>query len=270
MVEKNYMLEVKKLAQRPANIRDYRKIMVYSRNKKGKTRFCMSAGPETTLIIDPEGGTDAYKSRNPYVLRVRNWQQTQYAYGALRTGKLSPRELGLGESDIPFDWVALDGLTRLNNMALRYVMGVAEDRDVDRKPGLVQRADYGKSGELMRQLIYNFHSLKMNVVFTAQEKMKVGFASEGDEEDEEMAFFAPSLPDSVRAAVNEVSEVIGRLYTAKHLNEKTGEEVVQRRLWLNIHERYDTGVRSDYVLPDMIVNPTVPKLVNLMLQGKVK
>lgn len=269
MAEKNYLEEARKLAQRPAQLQDFRKIMIYARNKKGKTRFCMSAGPNT-LIIDPEGGTDAYKQRNPYILRVRNWQQMQYAYGALRTGKLTPRALGIGDEDTPFDWIGVDGLTRLNNMALRYVMGVAEERDVDRKAGMVQRQDYGKSGELMKQLIYNFHSLKMNVVFTAQERMKVAFASEGDEEDEEMAFFAPSLPDSVRAAVNEVSEVIGRLYTAKHLNEKSGEEVVQRRLWLNIHERYDTGVRSDYTLPDMLPNPTIPKLIHLMLEGKAK
>ena len=47
-------------------------------------------------------------------------------------------------------------------------------------------------------------------------------------------------------------------------------EIMQRRLYIGLHERYDTGFRSDFKLPDLIQNPTLPKLVNLMLTGKAK
>ena len=38
---------------------------IYSRNKKGKTTFGISAGIENTLVLDPEHGTDEMKAKNP-------------------------------------------------------------------------------------------------------------------------------------------------------------------------------------------------------------
>jgi hypothetical protein len=76
----------------------------------------------------------------------------------------------------------------------------------------------------------------------------------------------PDLPDSVRSAVNAIVEVIGRIYTTR-VTLKDGSEKLQRRLWIGVHERYDTGYRSDFTLPDIIKNPTLPKLVHAMLEG---
>ena len=155
MAEKDYIAIAKKKVRRPAEVDSFRKILVYGRNKKGKTTFSLSAGVEKTIVLDPEYGTDTMKSKNPYVLPIEKWEDVQEYYGALRTGRLCPKDLG-GTSDEPFSWVSVDGLTRINNMALKYVMKVAEERDLDRRPGLVTRQDYGKSGELMKQMLNNF------------------------------------------------------------------------------------------------------------------
>lgn len=268
MADKDYLTIAKQKVHRPSQLDTYRSIFCYARNKKGKTRFGLSAGRDATMVLDPEGGTDTMKSIDPFVWPITGWADMQEAYGALRTGKLSPNFFQQGESSTPFSWLSVDGLTRMNNMALKYVMKTQEERDLDRQPGFVQQRDYGKSGELMKQMLANFHTLKMNVVYTAQERMKANKAfgdAEDDDEEEVDYLMVPDLPDSVRASVNAIVEVIGRLYTAKVTIK--GEEKIQRRLWIGIHERYDTGYRSDFSLPDIIKNPTLPKLVTAMLEG---
>jgi len=269
MPERDYLAVAKTRVHRPSEIHSYRRIFVYGRNKKGKSRFGLSAGRDTTLVVDPEKGTDSMKTIDPFVWPIEKWIDLQDAYGAFRTGKLTPNFFKQGESSTPFTWVSLDGLTRMNNMALRYVMKVQENRDIDRQPGMVQQRDYGKSGELMKQMLANFHGLKMNLVLTAQERTKenkaFGETDDDDEGEEATTILVPDLPDSVRSAVNAIVEVIGRIYTVKV--EVKGVEKTQRRLWIALHDRYDTGYRSDFTLPDMIKIPTLPKLVKAMLEG---
>lgn len=268
MAEKNYLAIAKQKIVRPKSMQSYRKILVYGRKKRGKTRFSLSGGIESTLVLDPENGTDTMKHLNPYVWPLTKWEDLQEAYGALRTGKLSPKFLGQGSSTEPFTWVSVDGLTKLNNMALHYVRRVAEERDLDRQPGMIDRRDYNKSGELMKQMLANFHTMKMNVIYTAQERMIS--TEEDDETSESSYFFVPDLPQAVRGDVNSLVEVIGRIYTTRvtvKLKGGSTEERIQRRLWVGIHEKYDTGYRSDFVMPDFVKSPTLPKLVALMLTG---
>jgi len=266
--DKDYLALARTRAHTPKTKESWRKILVYARNKKGKTRFCFSAGRDNVLIIDPEGGTDLMKHLDPFVWPIEKWEDMQEVYGALRTGKLSPNHIVQGESSTPFTWVCPDGMTRLNNMALRYVMKVQEERDLDRHPGMVAQRDYGKSGEMMKQMILNFCGLKMNVCFTSQEKMLTEYGSFDDDEDadESDAYYVPDLPNAVRSLMNSQAEVIGRLYVVTI--EGPNGPVKQRRLQIGLHEKYDTGFRSDFKLPDMIKRPSLPKLVALMERGE--
>lgn len=263
---KDYVKIARERVTRPSKVIPRRRFLFYGRNKKGKTTLGLSAGVEKTLVIDPEHGTDILISKDPYVWPVTEWSDMQDVYGALRTGKLSPAVLGQGKSTEPFEWVVVDGLTKINNMALRFVMSQAEEKDLDRKPGMVQRQDYGKSGQLMQQMVNNFDSLRMGVIFTSQERMTTLDSGDNDEDDE-TTFFIPDLPAGVRGAVNSVVEVIGRIYVVR-IDTKTGTKP-QRRLQIGVHERYDTGYRSEYVLPDTMKNPTIPKLIDAMVNGVV-
>jgi hypothetical protein len=197
---------------------------------------------------------------------VETWQEFNDVYHYLKTGKH------------PYKWVAVDGLTKFSNMSLRFVMGMAEERDLERKPGLVQKQDYGKAGELLKGMMHNFHSLdKMGVVFTSQERiMEVGDDGEEDEDSESaQVIYVPDLPKGVRSSVTSLVDVTGRMYTVKVAKRvrrggeivKTDEMIVQRRLWLDPVVQYDTGYRSDFTLPPHIKNPTVPRLVELMMTG---
>ena len=239
------------------------RILVYSRNKKGKSRFCATA--PKVLMVDPEHGTDRMTRINPSVWHIEEWAEMDEVYKFLK----------LGNHD--FEWVALDPTTRIHGFSLRFVMDMAEERSLDTKPKLVQKQHYGQAGELTKEMLWNFHRLPMGVIYTAQERQVDGASGDEDEDSEEpAAMYVPDLPKGARASINSIVDVIGRIYTVK-TNVKARraggdiyeKEVIQRRLWLEPSAQYDTGYRSDFVLPAYLKNPTVPRLVELMTKGKV-
>jgi hypothetical protein len=264
--EKDYVAVAKKHITTPSRLAAHRRILVYGRNKKGKTTFALSSGRAQSLVIDCEHGTDAMLKSDPYVWHLDKWEDIDDIAGAVRTGELSPKRLGLGPEEEPFTWLVPDTLTRFNNLALRRVMRIAEETNLDRIPGLVDRRDYFKSGELMKEMLMQFHSLPINICYTAQERMKsVGGYDEDEDSDDPEYIMVPDLPDAVRGAANSWVEVIGRIYVVRvEVNDKLRP---QRRLHVGVNDKYDTGYRSDFVLPDVIRNPTLPKLVQYMTKG---
>lgn len=249
---KDYQKIARARIVRPATIVRAPRLLVYARNKKGKSTFGLSAGVDITLVLDPEHGTDEMKSKNPHVWHIERWEDIDDAYEYLRSG------------DHPYKWVNVDGLTKLANMALKYVMKLQEEKSLDRIPGMVQQRDYGKSGELMKEMLTKFHNLPIGIIFTAQERQEEAFDSEEDSdvESSDVAYLA-DLPKGVRGYVNSIVDVIGRLYVVKNDDDKA-----ERRLWISDSTiKYDTGARSDYPMPDYLRNPTIPKLVRLIRTG---
>jgi len=251
MAGKDYDAIARQRITKPSTIKRYPKFLIYARSKKGKTTFGISAGVDKTLVLDPEHGTDELRSKDPNVWHIEKWEDLDDAYNFLRY------------SQHDFQWVVVDGLTKLSNMALKYVMKLQEEKSLDRIPGMVQQRDYGKGGELMKDLLTRFHNLPMGVIFTAQERQEEAFDSEEDEDIEGLAAaYVPDIPKGVRSYANSIVDVIGRLYVVRVDNKS------ERRLWIGESLKYDTGYRSDFVLPDMLRNPTIPKMVLLMRTGK--
>ncbi len=264
--QKDYAEIAAKRMHRPADRERRPRFLIYSRNKKGKTTFAKSASPRT-LIIDPEQGTDEMRRSNPHVWPVDVWPDMDEVYEFLRHVNKCPFKACPQGEGHEFDWVAPDGLTRMNNMALKHVMRIQEERSLDRIPGMVIQKDYGKSGELMKDMLIKFHNLPQGIVFTAQERQMEAFQSEEDEDYEDnSAWYVPDLPKAVRGSANAIVDVIGRLYVIKTDDDPPRK---QRRLWLGESALYDTGYRSDFVLPDYLPSPTVPKLTELIRTGQV-
>lgn len=259
-IPKDYAAIAASKIVRPSQSKRPPRFLIYGRNKKGKTTFATSAGQENTLIIDCEQGTEGMVKRDPHVWPIESWADLDDVVNYLKLGKHN------------YKWVSPDTLTRLSNLSLRYVMGVEEERDLTRKPGLVQQRDYGKAGELMKEMMWRLHNLPMGVIFTAQERVfEVTDNPEEDDDDAETAsvMYVPDLPKGARSAANSIVDVIGRIYTVKLDHPKNPDvKVIQRRLWVEPHVAYDTGYRSDYRLPAYIKGPTVPKLVQLLREGK--
>lgn len=268
MAEKDYRKAARAKMYRPGSVERMPKILVYSRNKKGKTKFSISAGVDTTIVFDPEYGTSEMKTQDPHVWPITKWSDMDDAIEWLR----KVNECPICKPTHSFKWASVDGLTRLSNMALKHVGRLEEERSLTRIPGLLDpRRDYNKAGELMKDMLVRFHNMHdIGVVYTAQERMQDSSDSEEDEDSGETEVtYVPDLPKSVRGHANSLVDVIGRLYVVKTENSK-GETIRQRRLWIGDSLKYDTGYRSDHVLPDYLRNPTVPKLVRLMREGTLK
>lgn len=276
--EKNYLEIARKKIKQPSELPPKWRFFIYSRHKKGKTRFLISADegePGKILIADAERGTDKYRSpkTNPHMWPITRWEDMDELWGALRTGELSPYSIGRGKSRKPYQFVGIDTVTKINNLALKYVQSVEADRSLDTKPQLVSKQYYYKSGELMKDLVLKLDALPIGIIWTAQEKIKsLGEDQEEDELDEASTWTIPEVPDGVRSYLNANCDVIGRLYVTKadfKVPGKPGETVTknQRRLWIGDNPRYDTGFRSEWDLPDMVKNPTVPELIRVILEG---
>jgi hypothetical protein len=254
--------------------------LVYGRNKKGKTRFCATA--PNVLICDPEDGTVAETRLNPDVWQVTNWTDLDEIYNAVKSGIKSPK------TNEPYQWIALDGMTRMLSMAKDYVMGQLMERDLTKKPTDIDlRRIYGKANQLIEGMLHNFHSLRnVGLVFTAQERMVEIENLEDLGNDDDAApsayMYVPDLSPGARSPLNQVVDVIGRIYVVRGDFEATkvvmraGKKVrvkteihTQRRLFVGPHEMYDTGYRSGFTLPDFIKEPTVASLGRALREGKV-
>ena len=258
--------------RRPSEVKRPLRIFIYSRNKKGKSTFCLSAGVpniEDVLFLDPEGGTDQFTKQDPKVWPIEKWEDIDDAYKYIRSGKHN------------YKWIAIDGLTKIGTMAVRWVVNQEEERDLTRRPNKVSLPNYGDAAKMMEAMLFNFHNLPYGIILTSQERMVSGNEAGDEDEDAEdsAVYYVPDLQRGVRAAVNSMVDVIGRLYVVnaqvKVRNAKTQEieevERPQRRLWIAPHPAYDTGFRSEMgsKMPKYLKNPTVPSLLELIENGKV-
>lgn len=276
---KDYAAIAKAKITTPSRSSRMPRFLVYGRNKKGKTRFCTTA--PNVLIIDPEDGTSEEKKRDPDVWPVSTWEDLYDAAGFLKSKANKSPITGK-----PYEWAAWDGTTGIATIALNFIRNQEAERDLSRKPSTVKIQDYGASNEMIKQALHQFHALRnIGLIFTVQERMVEIQNLEDFESDEEAApvayMYVPDLPKGARAPFNQVVDVIGRIYVVRgtftkqyrkgdKIITKEVENSLQRRLWVSPHDMYDTGYRSDYVLPDFIKNPTVPELTATMRNGKVK
>jgi hypothetical protein len=279
MAGKDYKAIARSKIARPGTGRKPR-YLIYGRNKKGKTRFCATA-PDV-LIADPEDGTIAETRLDPDVWPVSEWADLDDIYQAVKGGVTSPK------TGKPYQWIALDGMTRMLSMAIDFVSKQQAERDLTRQPGQTDQRTYGQANRMIESMLHNFHSLRnIGLIFTAQERVVEieNMEDLGDDDDATPASFmyVPDLTKGARAPLNQVVDVIGRIYVVRGQFDvkrrvKVGEKVViktsqvntQRRLWIGPHEMYDTGARTGFTLPDFIREPSVAAVNRALREGKTE
>ncbi len=251
------------------------RFLVYGRNKKGKTRFCVTA--PNVLVLDPEDGTKEEVKRAPNVWPVGVWDDIHEAAGFLRS-----RHAVSPITKKRYEWVAWDGCTRIYDIAMGFVQKRAMERDLTKQPGHTDQRDFGNANSMIKEAAHQFHAMRdLGLIFTAQERMReIKNVEEVDDDDATPAayMYVPDLPNGAKSALNQIVDVIGRVYVVRGdftRRVRQGGEVVEvpsnkeHRLWIAPHDMYDTGYRSEYELPDFVRNATVNKLTNLVRSGKV-
>jgi hypothetical protein len=145
---------------------EYINLLVYADSGVGKTVFAGS--DDDVLFIAPEdNGTISAKRLGSTAKKwqIHNWTDIQAAYKWLES-----------LDTIPFNWVALDSLTEMQQMCMRFLLNEGVRMNPSRDPDVPQLQDWIPYFEKVRKMVKAFCSLEVNVIFTALQQ---------DEEDED-------------------------------------------------------------------------------------
>ena len=226
----------------------YLKILVYGRHGKGKTRLAATAPNVIIGRVREEGTRSAREFEGAQVFPINTWSDIDDFYWYLR------------QVDHGYQSVALDGLTAMQHMCMKYVLGELEDRDPTRETSMPDRRSWGKLSELMKEQILRYRNLPMHVIFTARERIT------GGEEDEEDIFHVPDLNPGTRGTALSAVEVIGRIYqkevrTVKGKGSKKKEvKAWETRLLIGESDEFETKDQI-HELGRIVKNPTIPMIL---------
>lgn len=222
----------------------YAKVCVYGVNGSGKTRFAGSSPKVLILDISEEGDRSIKGVRGARVLPITNWVDIGNTYWWLKAGKH------------PFESVALDTITAMQELALGFVLGEAEERDPTREKQMPDKRTWGRAGQLMKGMLLAYRNLPLHVVFTAQERRII------DQDTEELTELTVDLPNSSRGVAMGCVGVLGRM-TPREVRVKSGGKVGKKwldHLIVGPNELIRTKDRTG-ALPPVIRKPTMPDLI---------
>lgn len=205
--------------------------LFYARSGKGKTRLAASC-PDVLIIDVNEEGTDSVRNDfDPNVYRVYYWDEINDIYWYLQSG------------DHPYKAFAIDGLTGLQELCMKFVLGDEASRDASRDPDMPSRQAYGKVSELMRTQITNFRNLKMHAIFTALERKT--FVGEDDDDEDVEITYGPALSPAIAGAAERAVGMIGYL--------QTRNVVVKSKVTRGGREK---TIRTKKAVPRLLIGPS--------------
>lgn len=221
------------------------RMLVYGRSGVGKTRL-VSSCPNVLLIdVNEQGHDSVTKDWDPHVYPVEYWDQLLEVFWYLQSG------------DHSYKAFAIDGITGMQNLCMKFVLGDEASRDASRDPDMPSRQVWGKVGELMKTQIINFRNLPMHGLFTALERKRFT-GDDQDEAEEAEVSFGPNCSPGIAAQVEAAVGMIGYLYNRQVVIRPKAKEgkkrpkpqrVARTRLIIGPSDRYLTKDRYGLMVP---------------------
>lgn len=231
-------------------------LLIYARNKRGKTTLAGSASEiGKTLIIDCEQGTSSIRKKYPKaeVYKLTEFDEIDEIYWFLANKKHG------------YQFVVIDPISRLGQHAMSKVLAEKVSLDLAADPYQPGRQEWGKTAELLRRVIVQYKALAIKqgffLIITAYERRR-----DEDEEDDESAYgfvIGPDAQPAVKGTLMGQMDIIGRLYIAHpdSNNEEESLKQIERRILFGSHEIYESGDRSDN-LPRVLRQPTMKRILD--------
>ena len=235
-------------AQPVSSLQDNLAMLVYGRSGTGKTQFG-STFPRPSLVIDiNEKGTETIAQEEDIdLLRINKWSEFEEAYWELQSGS-------------HYASIIIDQITNLQDMGMAEVRRRRKKKDTD----LFSTRNWGELSGMLKTWVVNYKELsdQYNVLLIAHER---GF-DEGEDEDGAInpnigARVMPSLADAINGAMDSIGCTFIREDEDKEKN-----RVVDYCMRIGPHAYYTTKIRRPVdagPLPDVIVNPTYQKIMDL-------
>ena len=213
-------------------------VVIYGRGGTGKTTL-LGTMPGKGLILDipqVEGGTMVLsdKADRIDVLPVTKWADFSDAWEFLSQTKHD------------YKWVAIDTITAAQELAKRRTLKERDTGSFAGDPHQITMQDWGKIGELNKELYYRFKLLPFHLILTAQELLK-GTGEDGTLE------YQPNISPASQNGLTAM-HVIGRLYTREVSDGTTKERTTERRLRVGA---ISTAVAKARAVPGRAVPPVI-------------
>lgn len=259
-ISKRVRSRIKRASQYAQN----QNVLIYGRPGAKKTRFCATA-PEVLIIDVNEEGTDSVRRDiDPMTIRVYNWEDFRDIYWFAHEGNHE------------FESFAIDGVTALQILCMRFVLGERHDMDSSRDPDMPNRPAWGKVGKLMSDEITNWRNLPYNVIFTATERSREIEDEGGADSDDEVGRIigpnvSPTVASSLEQAVGTIGRMVKREVRVKTKVKKGDKKVirtrreVRSRLLVADSERYVSKDRNG-VFGEFIDAPDFAEMLKLIYQ----
>lgn len=220
-------------------------LCIYGRGGVGKTTL-LGTMPGRGLVIDVpqiEGGTFVLEAAAERIdiKPLTAWDEIDDVFWFL---KKQPHQ---------YQWVAIDSLTAMTQLAIRKTVG---ERDLDVDPNKISLQDWGKVGRLVGELIYRFRTLPIHTIWVAQER-KFGNEDQGDAK-----LVGPDTSPSALQMLIPPLLLCGRLTI-----EYTLDGTAERHMRIKPHPEMYTKVRARAGLdvPAVIRNPDLGHLLKFLL-----
>jgi len=216
------------------------------------------------LLLDFEGGSEAIESKveeisvsdlgkvpppdnKIHVVRVKKWDDYEQAYDFL-----------LNNTEV-YKTVAVDSLTEVNYLVLDTIVGEELKKNGRRDPDVPQQQDYMRGAVWMRRLVRMFRDLPMNVIMTA-------LPIEIQDPISKEMILTPSLIGKLASELPAQMTIVGYLALVEppqKPNQMRQEAV--RELFVKPVGNFHVKDRSERgKLGESVVNPTLPKIMNLL------
>lgn len=225
---------------------------IYGRGGAGKTTL-LGTMPGMGLVIDVpqiEGGTMVLvnESEHVRVFPATSWDDLDEAFKFLRDTKH------------PFKWYAIDTITATGELAKRKTL---KERDLSADARIITMQDWGKIGELQKELFYRYRTLPMHGIFLAQERLR-GSGEEGALE------YQPDISPAALVGLVPSMYLMGRLFVREVQDPKTKQAVTERRLRVGVHSSAIAKVRAlpDRQMPSVLKEPHLGKIFAWLLGSK--
>lgn len=253
-VEKRLSIEDR--IQPIAEIEPYLTMLCYGKSSTGKTVFG-STWPKPILLLDmkEEGEESITDVDGIDKLPVEEWQDIEDAYWLLEGGS-------------KYKSVMLDQMTGMQGIA----MGKIRKENGQKPSDVFSQRSWGRLGGLMQEWIHNFRELKKkqyHILFNAHERNR-------DAEETEDERIAPSvganLTQGTATFMNGAVSVIGNTFIREEHDRKAKTRKVEFCMRVGPHAYYAAKIRrpvSAGPAPDVIVNPTFDKIMQLVRGGSV-
>lgn len=175
--------------------------------------------------------------------------------------------------DHDFQTAAVDTVTALARIAMRFINNDEEARDDVRAPGTTDQRTYGRLARSMEDFMEDLQTActerGMHLIYTCQERRL-----NEEQADKEGTDYVPDLTPAVRGVILEKPSIIGRTFKEEvETEDLSADPELQYGVWFR-HPEWPVGERLTPIgaskpwLPTVSYNVTIPKLLRRIDKAK--